>query len=76
MTQPDRQGSAGDGPRAAGPRWRRITAGVLLGLAIVAIVLGPIMLYVRSQLLDSSGFRDRAQTTLASPTSRTSSPTP
>src|SRR5262245_65925803 len=56
-----------DAPGAAGPRWRRITAAVLLGLAIVAIVLGPIMLYVRSQLLDASEFRDRAQTTLASP---------
>jgi hypothetical protein len=66
MTQPIPPSGTGDA-HAAGPRWRRITAGVLLGLAIVAIVLGPIMLYVRSQLLDSSEFRDRAQTTLASP---------
>ena len=50
-----------------GPRWRRITAGVLLGLAIVAIILGPVMLYVRTQVLDSGAFRDRAETALASP---------
>ena len=56
-----------DVPQDAGPRWRRITAGVLLGLAILAIVLGPIMLYVRSQLLDSGEFRIRAETALASP---------
>jgi hypothetical protein len=52
---------------AKGPRWRRITAGVLLGLAILAIVLAPIMLYVRTQFLDSSEFRSRAETALASP---------
>ena len=51
----------------AGPRWRRITAGILLGLAILAIVLAPIMLYVRTQFLDSSEFRSRAETALASP---------
>ena len=56
-----------DVPQDPGPRWRRITAGVLLGLAILAIVLGPIMLYVRSQLLDSGDFRSRAETALASP---------
>jgi hypothetical protein len=51
----------------AGPRWRRITAAVLLGLAILAIILGPIMLYVRTQFLDSGAFRSRAETALASP---------
>jgi hypothetical protein len=59
-----------DGPattRVAGSRWRRITAAVLLALAILAIILGPIMLYVRAELLDSGRFRDRAQTALASP---------
>ena len=49
------------------PRWRRITAGTLLGLAMVAIVLGPVMLYLRTQVLDSGAFRDRAETALASP---------
>ena len=49
----------------AGPRWRRITAGVLLGLAILAVVLAPVMLYVRTQLLDSSEFQSRAETALA-----------
>ncbi len=53
--------------RVAVSRWRRITAGVLLGLAILAIILGPIMLYVRAELLDSGRFRDRAETALASP---------
>lgn len=48
-------------------RWRRITAAVLLGLAILAIILGPIMLYVRTQFLDSGEFRSRAETALASP---------
>jgi hypothetical protein len=51
----------------AGPRWRRITAAVLLGLAILAIILAPIMLYVRTQFLDSGAFRSRAETALASP---------
>jgi hypothetical protein len=51
----------------AGPRWRRITAAVLLGLAILAIILAPIMLYVRTQLLDSGEFRSRAETALATP---------
>jgi len=55
------------GSRPRGPRWRRITAGVLLALAILAIVLGPIMLYVRSQFLDAANFRSRAQTALAQP---------
>jgi hypothetical protein len=67
MTQPNPPNGTGDAPHEAGPRWRRITAGVLLGLAILAIVLGPIMLYVRTQLLDSGAFRDRAETALASP---------
>src|SRR5689334_3313335 len=53
--------------RASGSRWRRITAGILLALAVLAIILGPIMLYVRSQFLDSGAFRDRAETALASP---------
>src|SRR5262245_51754753 len=52
---------------ARGPRWRRITAGVLLALAVLTIILGPIMLYVRSQFLDSSNFRSRAETALAAP---------
>jgi hypothetical protein len=52
---------------ASGSRWRRITAGILLALAVLAIILGPIMLYVRSQFLDSNAFRDRAETALASP---------
>lgn len=56
-----------DVPQGGGPRWRRITAGVLLGLAVVAIVLGPVMLYVRTQVLDAGAFRDRAETALASP---------
>jgi hypothetical protein len=47
-------------------RGRGILAGVLLGLAILAIVLGPILLYARSQLLDSGAFRDRTETALAS----------
>lgn len=51
----------------SGPLWRRITAGILLGLAVVAIILGPVMLYVRTQVLDSGAFRDRADTALASP---------
>jgi hypothetical protein len=50
----------------AGPRWRRITAAVLLALAILAIILAPIMLYVRTQFLDSGEFRSRAETALAS----------
>jgi hypothetical protein len=41
----------------SGPLWRRITAGILLGLAVVAIILGPVMLYVRTQVLDSGAFR-------------------
>src|SRR5690349_23367706 len=53
--------------RASGSRWRRITAGILLALAVLAIILGPIMLYVRSQFLDSGAFRNRAETALASP---------
>ncbi len=56
-----------DASHPAGPRWRRITAGVLLGLAILAIILAPIMLYLRSQVLDTSEFRSRAETALASP---------
>ena len=51
-------------PEAA-PRWRRITAWVLLGLAILAVILAPVMLYVRTQLLDSSEFQSRAETALA-----------
>jgi hypothetical protein len=51
----------------AGPRWRRITAAVLLGLAILAIILAPIMLYVRTQFLDSGEFRSRAETAIAAP---------
>lgn len=47
-------------------RGRGILAGVLLGLAILAIVLGPILLYARTQLLDSEAFRDRTETALAS----------
>ena len=47
-------------------RGRGIAAGVLLGLAILAIVLGPTLLYVRSQLIDSGAFRDRTETALAS----------
>ena len=39
----------------------------LLGLAILAIILAPIMLYVRTQFLDSGAFRSRAETALASP---------
>jgi hypothetical protein len=49
----------------AAPRWRRITAGVLLGLAILAVILAPVMLYVRTQLLDSGEFQSRAETALA-----------
>ena len=56
-----------DASQVTAPRWRRITAGVLLALAILAIIVGPVMLYVRSQLLDSSQFSDRAQTALAAP---------
>ena len=48
-----------------GPRWRRITSGVLLALAILAVILAPVMLYVRTQLLDSSEFQSRAETALA-----------
>jgi hypothetical protein len=54
-------------PPTGGSRARRITSGVLLALAILAVVLGPIMLYVRTQFLASSQFRDRAETALASP---------
>jgi hypothetical protein len=55
------------GTRKRGARWRSITAGVLLALAVITIVLGPIMLYVRTQFLDSAAFRDRAETALAAP---------
>ena len=55
------------GTRARGPRWRRITTVILLVLAVVAIIVGPIMLYVRSQFLDSGNFRSRAETALAQP---------
>jgi hypothetical protein len=47
-------------------RGRGIAAGVLLGLAILAIVLAPILLYVRTQLIDSEAFGDRTETALAS----------
>jgi NADH:ubiquinone oxidoreductase subunit 3 (subunit A) len=50
----------------AAPRWRRITAAVLLGLAILAVILGPISLWVRTQLLDAGEFQHRAETVLAS----------
>ena len=54
-----------DVPDDAGPRWRRVTAGVLLGLAILAVILAPVMLYVRTQLLDSGEFQSRTETALA-----------
>jgi hypothetical protein len=47
-----------------GPRWRRITAGVLLALAILAVILAPVMLYARTQLLDSGEFQTRTETAL------------
>ena len=75
MTQPTPPSGTGDA-HAAGPRWRRITAGVLLGLAILAIVLGPIMLYVRSQLLDSASSAAGRRRRSPRPTFRTTSPTP
>ena len=56
-----------EAPHESGPRWRRITAAVLLALAILAVVLAPIMLYARTQLLDSSEFQSRAETALAAP---------
>ena len=58
--------SPGTEPQA-GPRWRRITSGVLLALAILAIILGPISLWVRTQLLDNGEFQSRAETAVASP---------
>lgn len=67
MTEPNPPSGTGDVQDVAPPRWRRITAAVLLGLAILAIVLGPIMLYARTQVLDSGEFRSRAETALASP---------
>jgi len=57
--------SAPHDPHAPGPRWRRITAGTLLGLAILAVILAPVMLYVRTQLLDSGEFQSRTETALA-----------
>jgi hypothetical protein len=54
-----------DVPNEAGPRWRRITSAVLLALAILAVILAPVMLYVRTQLLDSGEFQSRAETALA-----------
>ncbi len=67
MSDPSPTSDTRKAAHPAAPRWRRITAGVLLALAILAIILGPIMLYARTQLLDSGQFRDRAETALASP---------
>jgi hypothetical protein len=60
-------GSLSEAEPTRGPLWRRITAGVLVALAILAIILAPIMLYVRAQLLDSKAFGRRAENALASP---------
>jgi hypothetical protein len=60
----------GDAERPAGRRpglWRRVLGRILLGLAIIAIILGPILLYVRVELLATSAFTNRAETALASP---------
>jgi hypothetical protein len=58
-----------DAERPAGRRpglWRRVLGRILLGLAVLAIILGPILLYVRVELLNSSTFTNRAETALAS----------
>lgn len=47
--------------------WRRVIGRILLGLAVLAIVLGPILLYTRVELLDSNAFTNRAENALASP---------